>query len=196
MSMNFAPFGRWTLRRGAAPVISTLAIMKRYLSALVIAIFFAASACAEQRISLIQPEGTPLKVSTVTTKNEHYAEFAGEIWITGTLYVEWYGKRNPTAEYRLIPDVNSRRMLPHFSRYGVTWIGIKNGLSALEMAVPPSIFQRVSERQVKLFKVTGTWKLSHYSVGIECDAPYAYADVLAVKIPQDLIASIPRPQTC
>jgi hypothetical protein len=171
--------------------------MKSAVSALIVALAISSSAIADSRIPLVQPKASPLKLASVTTKEQHEATFSGEIWVTGTLYAEWYGRSKPTVEYKLIPDTKSRKMLPHFARYGVTWVGITNGQAALQMAVPPATFQRVTDRQVKLFKVTGAWKIDSYTVGIECDAPYAYATVLAADIPdQSLVASINRPHTC
>src|SRR5258708_37450393 len=99
------------------------------MKALVIALFALVSAVAVaggQRIPLVQPRPSPLTLASLTTKNQHHAEFAGQIWVTGSLYVEWSDGREPTAEYRLIPDAKSSKQLPHFPRYGVTWIGLKN----------------------------------------------------------------------
>src|SRR6266480_1168527 len=107
------------------------------MKALVIALVALVSAVAvagEPRIPLVQPRPSPLTLASLTTKRYH-AEFAGQVWVTGSLYVEWSDGRKPTAEYRLIPDGKSRKQLPHFARYGVTWIGLKNGPAALRMAV-------------------------------------------------------------
>lgn len=171
--------------------------MRTPLTALTIFLLAFAAVAGEPRIPLVQPKPSTLTVASVAATNQHHAEFSGQIWVTGTLYVEWLGGKKPTAEYRLIPDAKSRKQLPHFSRYGVTWVGINNGPAALQMAVSPSAFQHVMDRQLKVFKVTGAWQLDGYAVGIECDAPYAYANVAAVDIPdQKVVASIDRPETC
>ncbi len=166
------------------------------MKALVIALVALVSAVAVAGGPRI-PRPSPLTLASLTTKNQHHAEFAGQVWVTGSLYVEWSDGREPTAGYRLIPHAKSSKQLPHFARYGVTWIGLKNGPAALRMAVSQDIYQHVIDRQIKLFKVTGDWKLDAYAVGIECDAPYAYATVVAAEIPdQRLVASIARPETC
>jgi hypothetical protein len=154
-------------------------------------------AAEEARIPLIQPTLSPLTLATLSTMNEHHAEFNGQLWIAGTLYVEWLGDDRKVAEYRLVPDRESQAKLPHFAGYGVTWIEPRDGAAALRMAVRPNIYQRVMEHRTKLFEVTGVWKLKDFAVGIECDAPYAHATIVAVDVPdQRLVASVARPETC
>lgn len=149
---------------------------------------------AADRIALVNPAPSVLQPTQVRTKDGHSAKFVGQIQIDGTLYVEWYGGSPPAAEYRLIPSPKSAKQLPHFRGYGVTWIEPLDGPETLRSAVDSATFQRVIAKQSS-FRVSGSWFVTEYEVGIECDAPYAHAKVWAAPAPQKL-AVVEKPETC
>ena len=169
--------------------------MKPLVLALVASICLGALA-QEARIPLVQPRPSTLILERVTPINQHHAEFKGAIWVSGTLYATWSQPSSSPVELRLVPDGASRKRLPHFARYGVTWIEVKNGSEALKMSFSASEYKRVLAREGSMAHVTGAWQISGYAVGIECDAPYAYATIIKTKIPGHKLAGIKRPETC
>ena len=169
--------------------------MKTLVLALV-AFFCIGALAQEARIPLVQPRPSTLVLERVTAINQHHAEFKGAIWVRGTLYADWSQANSSPVELRLVPDGASRKRLPHFARYGVTWIEVKNGTEALKMSFSASEYKRVLAREGSMAHVTGEWEISGYAVGIECDSPYAYATIVKTKIPAHKLAGIQRPETC
>lgn len=151
----------------------------------------------ESPIALVHAKNSPLTVSKVVRKNGLFAEFKGKIWVTGSLIVEWYGNNDSKPEYLLIPDEKSKIHLPHFSRYRVQWIDVSNGEEAFQRAGGSLIAVRGNEDGVRFIKITGSFEISNYVVGVDCDSPWARAVVLRTDIPnQALVASLNPPERC
>jgi hypothetical protein len=161
------------------------------LSTLVLAFGTAAA----DRVVLVNPQPSVLRPTSVQEKNGLLAKFSGQACVEGTLYVEWYGEKTKTAEYKLIPSAASSKRLPHFKGYFVTWIEPFDGSGTLRSAVDEETFKRVQEKNMD-FHVTGSWWIEGYEVGVECDAPFAHARIRAATIPDHRVASVERPETC
>lgn len=159
-----------------------------------LAMTFPLVADAAEGIKLVNPRPTQFKAIEIRTTNEHFARFEGQAQIDGTLYVEWSAGSPPIAEYRLIPSQQAVKKLPHFRRYRVTWIEPFDGQATLRTAVDESTVRRVT-REHTSFRVNGVWSITQYEVGIECDAPFARAKVVAVLTPKR-VAAVERPETC
>lgn len=162
---------------------------------LAVVLFATAVWADESRIPLVRPIGSPLQLTKLNMSHEHFAEFRGEVVVSGTLYAYWHSSGSLPVEFRLIPDKTSADRLPHFAKYKVSWIEIKNGASALEMSLSKHDFRVVMAKQGPIAQVTGTWEIADYAVGVECDGPYAYAKVLRV-VPAGQVASVKAPETC
>lgn len=150
---------------------------------------------AADRVTLVNPQPSMLHPTDVKAKDEHFAKFAGQTRVDGTLYLEWVGDKPKSAEYRLIPTAASAKRLPHFKGYRVTWIEPFDGPATLRSAVDDATYKRVLAKNLA-FHVTGSWWVAEYEVGVECDAPYAHARIRAAAIPDPSIASVERPETC
>ena len=164
-------------------------------------IFVIGSASAEHTIALVQPKTTSLTLTKVERKNDLTAEYKGDTRISGTLVAEWGGgKANlnyKEPDYSLVPDAASVRRLPHFSGYAVRFIELKNGFTALKLAAGKSKANLLLKRKVTLIKVTGSFVIRGYSVGVECDASWAKATLVSADIPDRDFAAIFEPvETC
>lgn len=162
----------------------------------ILAIALTFPALGAERLRLIQPKAATLKVAKIDYSSGPVAEFKGRMWVTGTLVVKWGGEKSVEPEYLLIPDHQSRQRLPHFVRYGVTWIEVKNGVEALSMARGADFARRASEWQKETVKLTGAFEIDSYVVGVECDAPWARASVARVNIPKQQLAALSGPEGC
>ena len=147
------------------------------------------------RITLVNPQPSVLRPTVVQEKNGLLAKFSGQVRVEGTLYVEWHGQQSKKAEYRLIPSAASSKRLPHFKGYLVNWIEPRDGPASLKSAVDEVTYNRVMAKNLA-FHVTGSWWIEGYEVGVECDAPFAYARIRAADIPEPSVAAVERPETC
>lgn len=171
----------------------TLDCMKAPLLLVVFLIVLANAAADGPR--LVNPQPSAFRATDVREADEHIAKFAGLARVSGTLYIDWSGATSPIAEYRLIPSKNSSKRLPHFRGYRVTWIEPVDGSATLRTAVDGATYERVLGGKAP-FRVTGSWWVSNYEVGIECDAPYAHATIRFARTPTLAMASIKKPETC
>ncbi|MBX3653478.1 MAG: hypothetical protein KF686_04785 [Ramlibacter sp.] len=167
--------------------------MRKVLLPLLFVVAFGTAAA--DRIALVNPQPSVLRPTEVQEKNGLLAKFAGQVRVEGTLYVEWFGEKTKSAEYKLIPSAASSKRLPHFKGYRVTWIEPFDGPGALKSAVDEVTYKRVLGRNLA-FNVTGSWWIEGYEVGVECDAPFAFARVRAATIPDPSVAFVERPETC
>jgi len=155
------------------------------------------TAADELPLALVHAKSSPLKVSRVVRENDLFAEFKGTIWVTGSLIVEWYGNDKSEPEYLLVPDRESKKRLPHFARYSVRWIGITNGEEAFQRAGGNIVAVRGNSGDAKFSKITGSFEISNYVVGVECDSPWARAVIVRSDIPnQSLVAGLNSPERC
>jgi len=107
--------------------------------------------------------------------------------------------------YVLIPDGRSTAKLPHFVlkaspnflQYKVGSIAIQNGPDALQMMVRTGPVKRLSSRKIDRVKVTGSFLIERYAVGVECDAPWAQAVIVKAVLPEQMASMHRRaPETC
>jgi hypothetical protein len=93
--------------------------MKKYFAT---ALFLLACALANaegQATRLVQPKGTAsdLRLAELKSKNDLFAKFRGQTWLSGTFVVRWpagpSATADKTAEYMLAPDPVSVSKLPH-----------------------------------------------------------------------------------
>ncbi len=153
------------------------------------------SSFAAERAALVNPQPSVFRPVDVRVQQGHFAKFTGVTRIDGTLYIDWSGVNPPIPEYRLIPTIRSSKNLPHFGGYRVTWIEPQDGSETLLGAVDAATYARVVSDKAK-FNVTGSWWVSDYEVGVECDAPYAHARIRFIKAPDVRAALTKRPETC
>ena len=170
--------------------------MKTFLAtfALVLALH---SASAEEKIALVQPKSARLALTKIIREHDLYAEYKGQIRISGVLVAEWVGGRDNVnykePEYSIVPDRASTKRLPHFSGYSVRFIQLLNGKEALTMAAGSADTERLLNRKTAQIKVAGSFVISGYSVGVECDASWAKAKLIRADIPAKRLAAIAQP---
>jgi hypothetical protein len=170
--------------------------MKVFLVAAIV-VLMAQSASAEHQIALVQSKGSSLVLAKVERKTDLFAEFKGRTRISGTLVAEWIGGTNnlnyEKPDYSLLPDSASIRRLPHFSGYRVRFIELQNGQAALEIAAGKAKADLLLKRKVAQVKVTGSFTIDSYVVGVECDASWAKATLVSADIPNKDFAAILEP---
>jgi len=167
------------------------------LSLILVASLLTSQIAAAAQLTLVHAKSSPLKLARIERTNDLFAEFKGNIWVTGTLIAESHGEGNAGTEYLLVPDRDSRGRLPHFYRYGVQWINVINGQDAFQRAGGTTVAVRKTEDEVRFAKITGSFQISNYIVGVECDAPWARAVIVKVDIPdQRLVATLNSPDRC
>ncbi|RYZ21575.1 MAG: hypothetical protein EOO16_12515 [Chitinophagaceae bacterium] len=174
--------------------------MRIFLAAVALTLL-AHSAMAEYKIALVEPKNIPLIVSKVVRKNELYAEFKGTAKISGTLVAEWSGGKSnlnyQEPDYSLVPDSASIKMLPHFSGYRVRFIELQNGREALALAAGHAAANRLLARKITQIKITGSFNIRDYVVGVECDASWAKAKLVSADVPDPTYAAAIQPiETC
>jgi hypothetical protein len=176
---------------------------------LTLSFLLALPAFGESPQVLVQPKGSSLKLAKLERDTDLVAAFDGQISVTGALIARWIraggaGVQN-IPEILLVPDPKSRNVLPYFKikdpphvlTYKVRIIEIQNGPEALRMAVGAEKAERLIKGTVKTLKVTGSFILEKYSVGVECDAPWARAVVAKANVPDPFkIASAKIPEGC
>lgn len=155
-------------------------------------------ACAaEERMRLVQPRGGNLTLVQLERDNDLLAKFSGQTWISGTFVGRWPGGTKSVEkrpEYALIPDKQSRAKLPYFvlkepgyvHQYRVEAIDVQNGEAALRMVVSEEKANRLVNRKVSVVRATGQFLVESFSVGVECDAPWARAVLLKVQLPSQV----------
>ena len=164
---------------------------------ILVSLVFASQCVAAEQLPLVHAKTSPLVLTRVERTNGIYAEFRGRIWVTGTLLAEWYGDNADQPEYLLIPDLKSSKRLPHFARYGVRWVEVVNGKDAFGRAGGTRVAVRHSEGEIRTLKITGSFEVSNYVVGVDCDSPWARAVVVRVNMPdQRLVAALNSPERC
>lgn len=174
-------------------------MMKRLL---VIPLLLLSSAIclADDIIKLVRPKATitELQVTQLNIENEAAARLHGRVWVNGTFIARWpagaSALNSGPPEYILIPDKRSASKLPYFylrdssfhHAYRVTTIDLQNGEDALRIAFSESSVQKLLAREVDSMRVTGSFFIEDYEVGIECDAPWARAVLLKTNIPNQV----------
>jgi hypothetical protein len=174
------------------------------------AILLVGSALAgeQERMRLVQPQGTELVVLKLVRDNDLYAKFAGQVWVAGTVIGRWpAGATNMSEkepEVLLIPDSSSIDALPYFvlreppyfNQYKVRTITLLNEHEALKLAVGDRQMRRLLERRVNHVRATGRFLIEQYVVGVECDAPWAKAVLVNAELPEQIAKHQSVPEGC
>ena len=159
------------------------------------------SIAGQERMRLVHPKGTALKLSQLKRENDLSAEFVGRVWVSGTFVGRWptgaTDLQYKAPDYLLIPDPSSVANLPYFSlhdppylnHYRVTSIELVDGEQALRKAVGDIAANRLLERRVDRVRATGAFLVEAYVVGVECDAPWARAKLLEARLPEQLASA-------
>lgn len=176
----------------------------------IVAIFLLASpvAVADQtEVGLVLPSGTEFVVVEDARKAGLAARFRGEIWLHGRFVAHWPGgasdRSQSQPEYILIPDAADTAKLPHYElregdavlRYAPERIEIDADPHALRLAVGEAQAKRLLDRRIDRVDSRGRFLIGRYSVGVECDAPWARATLLRVDRDDGLargLANIPE----
>lgn len=159
-----------------------------------------------QTTHLVHAKGAGL---TLISRKLDEAKFSGQAWVTGTLVGRWPAGAGAVAykapEYLLVPDAASSAKLPYFvlreppyfNSYRVRTIEIQNGETALRLALGQKAAGSLVHRRVNAIRASGAFLIKEYSVGVECDAPWARALVVKAKIPDRVVqAHLRVPEGC
>jgi hypothetical protein len=167
------------------------------------------SAVAGERLPLVQPANSGLVLAKLVRQNDLSATFSGEVRVSGTFMGIWpegaTNKNYTEPDYLFVPDKESSNRLPHFALrepphahdYKVNWVTITNGRDALKQAAGSERVARLLQRRVNHVRVTGAFVIGEFVVGVECDAPWARAKLLAAELPDQVaVKHSARPETC
>ena len=135
---------------------------------------------------LVRRSDSPLSVKDPRRKDMRgeYAEFVGQLWVSGTLHAMWEPQiedRQPI--YWISVDKASAKKLPHFNRWRLHQVDVINGAVALKMAVGAEIVKRLQSKKLRSVEAAGSFLIDHYDIGIDCDSAWARARVVQAKIP-------------
>lgn len=141
---------------------------------------------SEESLRLIVPPGAGLQlVSKSHTDIE--AKFAGTMWVSGVFLAEWEtgvdSKTENLTEFWIVPDRATIAKLPHFAGYDVTAIQVEHGLTALKIVLGPATAAAFAAHKISKAKAQGRFQIDGYSLGVECDAPWAKARMIAIDPP-------------
>lgn len=162
----------------------------------------------QQKMRLIHPKGSNLKLIEIKRDTDLFAKFKGQSWISGTFVAKWpEGSEIETPnniEYLLVPDSASISNLPYFVlkdppyflRYRVKTIELQNGENALRMTVSEKQANNLLEHKTNKIKASGSFLIEAYIVGVECDAPWARANFVKFKKPDKLASNLKEPEGC
>ena len=174
--------------------------MKNLITLTLLVAACAMTHAAGERMHLVQPRGTELKLIQLQRQNDLFAKFAGQVWVTGTFVGRWSAGANNMADkspdYLLVPDAASISKLPYFllkeppyfNSYKVKTIDLQNGEAALRIAVPEKDAKLLLGRKVDSVQTTGRFLVEAYVVGVECDAPWARAVLVKAELPEQAVA--------
>jgi hypothetical protein len=166
-------------------------------------------AAAGERLPLVQPLSSGLKLATLVRQNDLSATFTGEARVSGTFMGIWpegaTNRNYKEPDFLFIPDRESSNRLPHFAlreppyshSYRVRSVVITNGQAALRQVAGEERLAKLLQRRVNHVRVTGFFVLGEFVVGVECDAPWARAKLLASELPDQVaIKHASPPETC
>jgi hypothetical protein len=140
---------------------------------------------SEESLQLIVPPGALQLASKSHTDIE--AKFTGTMWVSGVFLAEWEtgvdSEKENITEFWIVPDRATVAKLPHFAEYEVTAIQVEHGLTALKIVSGPASAADFAAHKIRKVKVQGRFQIDRYSVGVECDAPWATARVIAIDPP-------------
>jgi hypothetical protein len=157
---------------------------------------------------IVSSQQKSLKLTELVLKNDTQARFNGKMKIAGTLVAKWYvnesGDYSSSPEYVIVPDKMTVAALPYFyldeppyfRRYKVTTIDIENGEQAIRLVAGDQVSTRFLNKRTPTVKITGSFLISHYSVGVECDAPWAKARVESFSRPSQFAKHQNLPDRC
>jgi len=148
-------------------------------------------------------------LAKLVRQNDLSATFSGEARVSGTFMGIWpegaTNRNYKEPDYVFVPDKESSNRLPHFALreapyahdYKVRWITVTNGQAALKQAVGTERVTKLLQRRVNHVRVTGSFILGEFVVGVECDAPWARAKLLATELPDQVaVKHAFPPETC
>lgn len=151
-----------------------------------------------ERLTLIQPNNSGLTLVKVTTENDLFAKFSGQVRVSGTFMGVWpegaTNRKYKEPDFLFVPDKESSALLPHFvlrdppyfNSYRVRSVAVTNGLEALSEAAGTDRVAKLLQRRVNHVRVTGHFVLDEFIVGVECDAPWARARLLKAELPEQV----------
>ena len=153
------------------------------------------SRAGTESMHLVQPKGSTLQVVAIQREDGLSARFSGRTWIHGSFVARWplgaANRKYASPDYSLIPDRDSISRLPYFylreppyfNRYRVRDIEIENGAEALRIVASEQRARKLLDRKEDRVEVVGYFLISDYSVGVECDAPWARAKLEKANVP-------------
>ena len=174
--------------------------MKKNFAIVLLLLFASLSNADDKARRLIQPKSTTsdLTLTKLEDKGDLFAKFQGQTWVSGTFVVRWPAGASAiaykTPDYLLVPDTASSSKLPYFvisdstyiNSYKVKTIEILNGEEALRLAFTDEAVRRILGRKTNSVRVTGRFEIGSFVVGVECDSPWARAELLKAELPDQL----------
>jgi hypothetical protein len=147
------------------------------------------AASAETGLVVVRPEKSPLKLAAVTDHGLT-ARFSGAITIDGVFVARWAApddeKNADELLFSLYPTAEFKRSLPHFANppsssyrwsYEPGVIDVANAEATLRKLVGRDRAERLLKRKIERIELVGSFKISAYEVGVECDSPWARAEI-------------------
>lgn len=120
--------------------------------------------------------------SSLVSDDPLFAEFKGQIKVTGKLEAQWVvdleTESNLVLDIRLQPDEKSINILPHISGYPVNYIYLENEKEAVRLAMGKKMFINLEQQKIKILKAEGSFLIEHFMVGVECDTTKARAKLV------------------
>jgi hypothetical protein len=143
--------------------------------------------------TLIVPKANGLKPSSVTPNPTEKASFTGQVWVSGVFIAQWPDPQDELhADDGLVVsiklDKQEFKRLPYYDwpewkeRYVPNTVDIVDPEDAVKMVFPKAISTGLINRNLTIAKVHGRFLLGEYTVGVECDSPWAHAHLISASV--------------
>ena len=151
------------------------------------------SAANKTQPSLVVPKTSELTPSAVTSSPLMQASFSGQVWVTGLLTAQWPAEiktldPRDTIEVSIKLDEKERSHLPYYDwpewhkSYIPDSVDITNHDDAIKLVFPKDISAKLLNKKIQLAKVHARFLLADYQIRIECDWPWAQANLISAAV--------------
>lgn len=143
--------------------------------------------------TLVVPKTSGLTVTHVSPKYDDEASFKGQVWVSGLFLAQWPADikaLDPRDEIEVTIKLDKKDIsrLPYYNwpewhrTYIPDTIDIVNRDEAVRLVFPKQLSTRLLNKQVQMAKVHARFLLTTYKTGIECDAPWAHAELISAEV--------------
>lgn len=167
----------------------------KYFAFLILAIASNCPALAHDitKPTLVVPKTSGLYLSVATHDPIEKASFSGQVWVSGLLIAQWPAdlkllEPSDKIEVSIKLDKKEIARLPYYDwpenkrKYIPNTIHIINPEEAVILVFPKELSLRLLNKKLQLVKVHAKFLLSNYQIGVECDAVWAHANLLAAAV--------------